>query len=101
MAYDFEAGEILLLNKPLTWTSFDIVKKVRNLLRIKKIGHAGTCCSANVVDDVSQRLAVAPRELDSFHQRQQHWGQRAVEVTVGQSLQRLANIGLAIDLGRE
>ena len=40
--FDFEAGEILLLNKPLTWTSFDVVKKVRNTLRIKKIGHAGT-----------------------------------------------------------
>ena len=42
MAFDFEAGEILLLDKPLTWTSFDLVKKVRNSLRIKKIGHAGT-----------------------------------------------------------
>ena len=42
MEYDFETGEILLLNKPLTWTSFDLVKKVRNTLRIKKIGHAGT-----------------------------------------------------------
>lgn len=40
--YDFEAGEILLLDKPLHWTSFDVVKKVRNILRIKKIGHAGT-----------------------------------------------------------
>ncbi len=40
--YDFETGEILLLNKPLHWTSFDVVKKVRNILRIKKIGHAGT-----------------------------------------------------------
>ncbi|PSR57238.1 tRNA pseudouridine(55) synthase TruB [Adhaeribacter arboris] len=40
--YDFEAGEILLIDKPLHWTSFDVVKKVRNLLRIKKIGHAGT-----------------------------------------------------------
>ncbi|RDC62995.1 tRNA pseudouridine(55) synthase TruB [Adhaeribacter pallidiroseus] len=40
--YDFEAGEILLMNKPLHWTSFDVVKKVRNQLRIKKIGHAGT-----------------------------------------------------------
>ncbi len=40
--YDFETGEILLINKPLHWTSFDVVKKVRNLLRIKKIGHAGT-----------------------------------------------------------
>lgn len=42
MTFDFETGEILLLDKPLTWTSFDLVKKVRNSLRIKKIGHAGT-----------------------------------------------------------
>ncbi|WP_162426900.1 tRNA pseudouridine(55) synthase TruB [Pontibacter pudoricolor] len=42
MAYNFEAGEVLLIDKPLTWTSFDVVKKVRNTLRIKKIGHAGT-----------------------------------------------------------
>lgn len=42
MAYNFEAGEILLINKPLDWTSFDVVKKVRNTLRVKKIGHAGT-----------------------------------------------------------
>lgn len=42
MNFDFESGEILLINKPLTWTSFDVVKKVRNILRIKKIGHAGT-----------------------------------------------------------
>jgi len=40
--FDFETGEILLINKPLSWTSFDVVKKVRNILRIKKIGHAGT-----------------------------------------------------------
>jgi tRNA pseudouridine55 synthase len=42
MKLDYENGQILLLNKPLTWTSFDVVKKVRNILRIKKIGHAGT-----------------------------------------------------------
>jgi tRNA pseudouridine55 synthase len=42
MNFDFETGEILLINKPLSWTSFDVVKKVRNILRIKKIGHAGT-----------------------------------------------------------
>ncbi|WP_210518703.1 tRNA pseudouridine(55) synthase TruB [Hymenobacter terricola] len=40
--FDFEAGEVLLLEKPLTWTSFDVVRKVKNALRIKKIGHAGT-----------------------------------------------------------
>jgi len=47
-AYDFPAGEVLLFNKELNWTSFDVVNKVRyNLcqkLRIKKlkVGHAGT-----------------------------------------------------------
>lgn len=35
-------GAVLLLDKPLTWTSFDVVRKVKNTLRIKKIGHAGT-----------------------------------------------------------
>lgn len=33
---------IVLIDKPLTWTSFDVVKKLRNLSRVKKIGHAGT-----------------------------------------------------------
>ncbi|MDB5263431.1 MAG: tRNA pseudouridine(55) synthase TruB [Adhaeribacter sp.] len=42
MELDYENGQIILLNKPLSWTSFDVVKKVRNILRIKKIGHAGT-----------------------------------------------------------
>ena len=40
--FDFETGEVLLLDKPLTWTSFDVVRKVKGALRIKKIGHAGT-----------------------------------------------------------
>lgn len=35
-------GEVFLINKPLEWTSFDVVKKIRNTLRIKKVGHAGT-----------------------------------------------------------
>lgn len=42
MEYDFATGEILLINKPLDWTSFDVVKKVRNTIRVKKVGHAGT-----------------------------------------------------------
>jgi len=36
-----ESG-ILLIDKPQNWTSFDIVAKVRNLLKLKKIGHTGT-----------------------------------------------------------
>ena len=46
--YDFPAGEILLFDKDLDWTSFDLVQRVRNTLCRKlgikklKVGHAGT-----------------------------------------------------------
>ena len=35
-------GKVLLINKPLRWTSFDVVRKIRNLTRVNKVGHAGT-----------------------------------------------------------
>jgi tRNA pseudouridine55 synthase len=38
---DFNSGELLLFDKPLRWTSFDLVRKVRNLTHAKT-GHAGT-----------------------------------------------------------
>lgn len=38
----FEEGRVLLINKPLHWTSFDVVRKIRNSIKIKKVGHAGT-----------------------------------------------------------
>ena len=31
-----------MLDKPLHWTSFDLVRKVRGIIKIKKVGHAGT-----------------------------------------------------------
>lgn len=34
--------QLLLINKPVGWTSFDVVNKLRYKLKIKKIGHAGT-----------------------------------------------------------
>ncbi|HEU5291788.1 MAG TPA: tRNA pseudouridine(55) synthase TruB [Cyclobacteriaceae bacterium] len=37
-----DEGRVLLINKPLEWTSFDVVNKLRYKLQIKKIGHAGT-----------------------------------------------------------
>jgi len=46
--YDFIQGEIILFDKPIGWTSFDLVGKVRNFLSRKlhikklKVGHAGT-----------------------------------------------------------
>ena len=39
---DFATGEVILIDKPKTWTSFDVVKKVRWLIQVKKVGHAGT-----------------------------------------------------------
>jgi tRNA pseudouridine55 synthase len=38
----YEAGQVILIDKPLDWTSFDVVRKIRNLIKIKKVGHAGT-----------------------------------------------------------
>lgn len=37
-----EHGAIILIDKDISWTSFDIVAKLRRIVGIKKIGHAGT-----------------------------------------------------------
>lgn len=37
-----DEGEMILIDKPLTWTSFDVVKKLKWACKFKKIGHAGT-----------------------------------------------------------
>lgn len=45
---DFVSGQVLCVDKPLGWTSFDVVKRVRGVLRRRhgikrfKVGHAGT-----------------------------------------------------------
>ena len=67
----FEEGEVLLFNKPLYWTSFDLVNKVRIMIRsslgIKKIkvGHAGT------LDPLASGLVIictgkATKKIDEF-----------------------------------
>lgn len=58
-------GEVFLINKPLEWTSFDVVRKVRNALRIKKVGHAGT------LDPLATGLLIVcagkmTKQIDSF-----------------------------------
>ena len=46
--YDFKEGAVLLFNKPLDWTSFDVVNRIRKSICVKlgvkklKVGHAGT-----------------------------------------------------------
>ncbi|HEX8278175.1 MAG TPA: tRNA pseudouridine(55) synthase TruB [Segetibacter sp.] len=38
----YKAGQVILVDKPLNWTSFDVIRKIRALIKIKKVGHAGT-----------------------------------------------------------
>ncbi len=42
MEHEPQHDRILLIDKPYTWTSFDVVNKLRYILKMKKIGHAGT-----------------------------------------------------------
>tara|TARA_Y100000766_G_C18872935_1_gene589269 strand:- start:432 stop:1112 length:681 start_codon:yes stop_codon:yes gene_type:complete len=48
MSLDFQKGEMILIDKELNWTSFDVVSKLRNSIKKKlnikkiKVGHAGT-----------------------------------------------------------
>jgi tRNA pseudouridine55 synthase len=68
---NFQEGEVLLFNKPLYWTSFDLVNKIRIIIRstlgIKKIkvGHAGT------LDPLASGLMIictgkATKKIDTF-----------------------------------
>lgn len=62
---NFQQGKVLLVDKPLEWTSFDVVKKVRNTIKIKKIGHAGT------LDPLASGLLILctgkkTKEIESF-----------------------------------
>lgn len=47
-SYDFKEGQVILIDKPLEWTSFDVVNKMRYIIKHQfeykkiKVGHAGT-----------------------------------------------------------
>ena len=71
MEFHFLEGETLLFDKPSGWTSFDLVKKVRNLItrhlqvRKIKVGHAGT------LDPMATGLMIlctgkATKKIDQF-----------------------------------
>jgi tRNA pseudouridine55 synthase len=81
--WDFEAGELLIFNKPLYWTSFDLVKKVKNLIRAGtglrkfKVGHAGTLdplasglmiiCTGKYTKRISELQEHEKEYLATFH----------------------------------
>ncbi|HEX8547760.1 MAG TPA: tRNA pseudouridine(55) synthase TruB [Cytophagaceae bacterium] len=69
---DFKEGEVLLFNKPYEWTSFDVVRKVRNTIREKKIGHAGT------LDPLATGLLILctgkmTKKIDGFQSQQKEY----------------------------
>lgn len=39
---DFKAGEVLLIDKPHSWTSFKVVNRIRRAVNVRRVGHAGT-----------------------------------------------------------
>lgn len=39
---DFNTGEVILIDKPMDWTSFKVVDVIRRHCKAKKVGHAGT-----------------------------------------------------------
>lgn len=72
----FEEGQVLLLDKPLHWTSFDMVRKIRGMLRIKKVGHAGTLdplatglliiCTGKFTKKINEYMAAVKEYTGSF-----------------------------------
>ncbi len=79
--FDFGKAAILLVNKPQQWTSFDVVKYVRNRLGIKKVGHAGT------LDPIAEGLLIlcSGRATKSISQIQEMKKTYVAEITFGAS----------------
>ena len=84
--FDFKEGEVLLLDKPKEWTSFDVVAKVRNLIKKKeqskvKVGHAGT------LDPLASGLLILctgkkTKSIESYQAQQKEY---IGEITLGQT----------------
>jgi tRNA pseudouridine55 synthase len=86
-AYKFEEGEMLLFDKPLYWTSFDLVNKVRKEIAFNyglkklKVGHAGT------LDPLATGLMIictgkATKKIDEFKDLSKEY---VAEIRLGQT----------------
>jgi len=75
---DFAAGEVILINKNLNWTSFDIVNSVRIFLKYEhgfkkiKVGHAGT------LDPLATGLVIVctgkkTKEIDTYQAQEKEY----------------------------
>ncbi len=75
---DFAAGEVILINKNINWTSFDIVNSIRIFLKYEhgfkkiKVGHAGT------LDPLATGLVIVctgkkTKEIDSYQAQEKEY----------------------------
>ena len=75
---NFVEGEVLLFDKPYQWTSFDLVRKVRNMIKAKinvskiKVGHAGT------LDPLATGLMIVctgkcTKQIDSYQSQEKEY----------------------------
>jgi tRNA pseudouridine55 synthase len=71
---EFAEGQLLLVNKPYKWTSFDVVGKIRNAFKpLKlKVGHAGT------LDPLATGLLIIctgkmTKQIDSFQAQEKEY----------------------------
>lgn len=67
-----DEGELILIDKPLTWTSFDVVKKLKWGCKFKKIGHAGT------LDPLATGLLILctgrmTKQIDSYQAKEKEY----------------------------
>ncbi len=72
----FQSGKVLLIDKPLTWTSFDAVKKIRIATGVSKVGHAGTLdplatglliiCTGKYTKKINEFMAAEKEYTGSF-----------------------------------
>lgn len=72
--FKFAEGELLLINKPYKWTSFDVVGKIRNSLKPQKlkVGHAGT------LDPLATGLLIVctgklTKQIDTFQAQEKEY----------------------------
>lgn len=71
----YEEGQVILINKPLNWTSFNVVAKIRNTTKAKT-GHAGTldplatglliCCTGKMTKKISEVQAQEKEYTGTF-----------------------------------
>ncbi|HJT73284.1 MAG TPA: tRNA pseudouridine(55) synthase TruB [Chitinophaga sp.] len=71
----YEEGQVVLINKPLKWTSFDVVRKIRNTTKAKT-GHAGTldplatglliCCTGKMTKKINEYQAQEKEYTGTF-----------------------------------